>query len=224
MLAIVLHCAPKTVHPVPQRPFLSGYVQKQKREKGRSPHEPFLIGFSSMIKVETIFQKPFAGITCLDHMITPGCKGVWESQESGKGDWLRSLQPETGQSQHLWSSGQEHRMIKKHVLTLQTDIFKQHGRSGGNLESSSFSEFQARMWLLAHCPSSFSIWPWFLPVPHEDSHTSKPCLSASCKQLPFRHSSSLGIWVVAALLESGSGDRLTAAGWRWAWGCLDREY
>lgn len=153
-----------------------------------------------MIKVDMIFQKPFAGITCLDHTITPGCKGVWESQESGKGDWLRSLQPEIGQSQHLWSSGQEHRMIKKHVLTLQADTFTQHGRSGGNLESPSFSEFQARMRLLALCPSSFSILPCFLPVPQEDSHTSKPCLSASCKQLPFRHSSSLGMWAVAALL------------------------
>ena len=39
-----------------------------------------------MIKGEMIFQNPFAGITCLDHLIIPGGKGVWESKESGKGD------------------------------------------------------------------------------------------------------------------------------------------
>lgn len=180
-----------------------------------------------MIKVETIFQKPFAGITCLDHLIIPGCKGVWESKESGKGDWLRSPQPGTGQSEHLWSSGQEHRMIRKKKPCLNLPnrhTFKEHGRSGVNLESSSFSEVQARMWLLAHWPSSFSFRPWFLPVPHEDSHTPKPCLPPSCKQLPFRRSSNLGMWAVAALLEGGSGEGLTPAGWKWAWGCLDGEF
>lgn len=86
-----------------------------------------------------------------------------------------------------------------------------------NLESSSFSEFQARMWLLAHCPSSFFCQTWFLPVPHKDSHTPKPCLPPSCKQLPFCHSSSLEMWAVAALLGEWVGEGLTPAGWKWAW-------
>lgn len=92
MLAVALHCVMLWPKWLPQcQAFLSSCVQKQKREIGSSPHEPFFMVSLPWSRWKRFPRSPFAGITCLDHMITRGCKGVWESKESGKGDWLRPV-------------------------------------------------------------------------------------------------------------------------------------
>lgn len=153
----------------------SVFTSRKEGRREASFHKPFLMGFSPIVKVGNISQKPLANITCLDRMMTLHYKRVWESTDLAKRTGSDPCEREQTSVNICRAQGKSTNYNNKWSMpsspTLTDKSSQPPGRPGLNLESLDSSEFHARMWSHAQYLFSFSSYPQLHLVPHGASNT-----------------------------------------------------